>query len=517
MGLIKGVVAAGHRFTAEAAAEILREGGNAFDAIVAAHLVACVAEPVLSSLAGGSFFLTFPAQKEPVVYDAFVQTPRLRRPEQAIDFRPISVDFGTAQQEFHIGLGSVATPGTAKGLFQVQRELCSMPMRLLVEPAVQHARAGVVINEFQAYIFDIVQAIFQATSGARKIYGSVSDEGGLLRSGEIHRQPEMADCLEAISREGDDLIYLGEIGARIVRLSEEEGGHLTRKDLESFHVIKRKALSFDYRNARIFTNPPPSSGGILIGFALKLLESVAVGEYRFGSSAYLGLLAKVQAATNKARIDAQLRNDGISPDHTLLDREFVTRYAKQIRGHPVCSRGTTHISVIDQAGNIGSATTSNGEGCGTVVPGVGIMLNNMLGEEDLNPDGFHRWPTNSRMTSMMAPTIAVLRDELPVAVGSGGSNRLRTAILQVLINLVDFRMTLKDSVDSPRIHFEQGLLNVESGFAQDDLDRLIQLYPEYKIWDTKNLFFGGAHSAVGGPSMNGRGDSRRGGVAIIVT
>jgi gamma-glutamyltranspeptidase/glutathione hydrolase len=123
-------------------------------------------------------------------------------------------------------------------------------------------------------------------------------------------------------------------------------------------------------------------------------------------------------------------------------------------------RGTTHISVIDAAGNAASLTLSNGEGCGHVLPVTGIMLNNMLGEEDLNPEGFHRWGEDLRLSSMMAPTLAEHAGRL-IALGSGGSNRLRTAILQVLCNLIDLGLSPEASVAAPRIHLERGKISIE--------------------------------------------------------
>lgn len=513
--LKKGVVAAGHKNTAEAAITALRDGGNAFDAVVAAHLAACVVEPVLSSLAGGSFLLARPVGQKPVLYDFFVQTPMHRRPVGEIDFRPISADFGTAQQEFHIGLGTVATPGTVKGLFQIHRDLCLLPMPVLAEPAIRLALDGVNVNSFQAYIFDIVQAIYKATPLAQKTYGNPTATGVPIQCGDVHKQPDLADCLDAISREGEDLFYQGEIAKRIVLQCREDGGNLEPDDLGLFQVIKRKPLSLSHGKARIFTNPSPSSGGILVAFALKLLESISLGKYQFGDSSYLGVMAQVQKLTSQARIDAQLENNGPSPADGLLNPEYLDYYKKEIKGHPVCSRGTTHISVIDGQGNIASLTTSNGEGCGHMVPGTGIMLNNMLGEEDLNPGGFHRWPTDQRMTSMMAPTIAFLPDDFIFATGSGGSNRLRTAILQVLVNLVDFGMSLTDAVNSPRIHFECDVLNMEPGFDKADVAQVIRQYPNHKQWEEKNLFFGGAHSVAAiNNCFEGAGDPRRGGVVL---
>ncbi len=512
-----GVVAAGHKETAKAAEVILHSGGNAFDAVVAAHLAACVVEPVLTSLAGGGFLLAHTAEGKSALYDFFVQTPNKKRTVQETDFYPITADFGTVTQEFHIGLGSIATPGTVKGLFAIHKELCTMPMMRLAEPAINLAREGVVMNAFQAYIFDVVQAIYLSNPETLAIFGSHKENKPLLQQGEILKQQELADCLDSLAREGEVLFYQGEIAEAVSRLCNERGGHLSKDDFSSYQIIKRNPLSISYRQTSILTNPPPSSGGTLIAFALKLLEKIDLRKYSFGTANYLHLLAQILDMTDKARIDTYLNDTSHHPGEQLLDPEYIAGYRQQIMEKASCSRGTTHISVMDKQGNIASLTTSNGEGCGLFIPGTGIMLNNMLGEQDLNPHGFHRWQTNQRMSSMMAPSIVLLEDGNQIVLGSGGSNRLRTAILQVLINLIDFKMTLNEAISSPRIHCEANHLSVEGGFESEQLTKLVDEYPDHKIWEQKNLFFGGTHSVCSSPEgVSGVGDLRRGGVAMVV-
>lgn len=514
----RGVVAAGHEQTAKAAAYILSEGGNAFDAVIAAHLAACVAEPVLSSLAGGGFLMARTAPGDTVLYDFFVQTPLYKRDVDDTDFFPISADFGAVRQEFHIGLGSVATPGTVKGLFAVHRELCTLPMTVLAEPAIELARNGVVMNAFQSYIFDIVKAIYLSYPEASNAFGSKMHQGQLLQQGELLYLPDFADCLEVLAREGEAFFYQGEIAAAAARLCAEQGGHLASEDFRHYRTVKRKPLSIEYRGATVKTNPAPSSGGTLIAFALQLLQSFDLSRYRCGTASYLDLLAQVQELTNKARVDSYLNDSSHHPGEHVLDPENVEAYRRHIKHAPFCSRGTTQISVIDGLGNVASLTTSNGEGCGLFIPGTGILLNNMLGEQDLNPKGFHNWPSNQRMTSMMAPCIVMLSDKRCIALGSGGSNRLRTAILQVLINVIDFKMPLDQAVRHPRIHHEAGLLSIEGGFDNNEVLRLLKHYSNHKVWNSCNLFFGGTHSVSSSPyGFFGIGDPRRGGYALEIS
>ncbi len=509
----KGVVCAGHEETARAGAEILAEGGNAFDAILAAHSAACVCEPALASLGGGGYLLAVPAAGEPVVYDFFVQTPSMCRNAEDIDFHPIHTDFGSVAQEFHIGVGSAAVPGTVAGLFSVHRDLCTFPTSRLFEPGIRLAREGVRQSAFQAYVFRILSPILTASKEARAIYAPTRT---VCPEGAIFRNTDLVTAFEALSREGEFLFYGGEIGEQIVALSHR-GGCITRNDLTGYGVKKRAPVVFDYRGTRILTNPPPSSGGALIGFALGLLENLPLAAYGFGSFEHLQAMAVVMEQTNEARREVHGEGRGDGELDRFLDRALVDRYRREVAGRVRCSRGTTHMSVIDAKGNMAGLSVSNGEGCGHVIPGTGVMLNNMLGEEDLNPAGFHRWPGNVRMTSMMAPTAAFWPDGRRLIIGSGGSNRLRTAILQVLVNLIEMKMPLEEAVRGPRLHWEGGRLLLEGGFAEAVVENLVQRYPDFRLWEGLNLFFGGTHGALShGLSFEGAGDPRRDGRAIVV-
>jgi len=509
-----GAVAAGHPATAEAAAFALREGGNAFDAVIAAHWCACVAEPVLTSLGGGGFLLAQAADSPARVYDFFAHTPASKRPAADIDFHPIHADFGAARQEFHIGYGSVATPGTVRGLFTVHRRLGSLPMQVLVEPAVELARNGLPVNRLQAYILDVVRPIYLLTAAAARHFASATDATRLLQEGEVLRLPELAETLLALASEGDRLFYEGDIASEIDLLCRESGGHLQRSDLERYRVVERAPLALQYRNTRLLTNPPPSSGGLLIGFALKLLERLDAGGTPIDSAHGLSRLAEVMRATNEARLHAE-HEDLL--DEKLLDADLLNRYLKQVIHRTRAFRGTTHISVIDRAGNIAALTTSNGEGCGHLLGSTGIMLNNMLGEEDLNPRGFHCWKENQRLTSMMSPSILQMPQGRCVALGSGGSNRIRSAIVQTLLRLVDEGMPIDEAIRRPRIHYENGILNIEGGFEDTVYEQLEKEFDQTRRWPDRNLFFGGVHAVMKQhDTFECAGDERRGGVAMIV-
>jgi gamma-glutamyltranspeptidase/glutathione hydrolase len=511
---LKGAVAAGHAATAEAAAFALREGGNAFDAVVAAHWSACVAEPVLTSLGGGGFLLAQSEAGEISIYDFFTHTPRHKLPASGIDFHPIEADFGTTRQEFHIGYGSVATPGTVRGMFSIHRDLGSLPMPVLLEPAIELASKGLRVNPLQAYILDVVRPIYLATPQAAQRFASQSTPGRLVGEGELLQLPELAETLRALAQEGERLFYEGDIATAIDAACRSEGGQLRCADLEQYQVRRRQPLHIQYRDAGFYTNPAPSSGGLLIGFALKLLERHVQAGLSIDSVDGLSQLAELMQSTNQARLDG-IRRNGL--DERMLDPVLLEQYRHQVSGRARSFRGTTHISVIDRRGNLASLTASNGEGCGHMLGDTGIMLNNMLGEEDLNPHGFHAWQENRRLTSMMAPSMLQLNDGRTIALGSGGSNRIRSAILQVLLRVVDEKLPLQQAIDLPRIHYENKLLNIEGGFEDNVYKQLDKEFDQTRCWPDRNLFFGGVHAvSKNRTEFECHGDQRRGGVALSV-
>jgi len=500
-----------------AAVTILEEGGNAFDAVLAAMMAAAVSEPALSSLGGGGFLLAKSADGAPRLYDFFAQTPLIRADEAGSDFRPMVCDFGKAQKEFHIGMASIATPGVVRGLFEISRDLGRMPIRSVVAPAVELARDGVLLTDMQAYIFKAPGPIYLSKPKSRAISESPEKSDELVSARERNTNIDYAAVLENLAIEGEDLFYLGEIGARI---SEDcrSGGFLTRRDLARYDLKRRRPLEVVYRGARLFTNPPPSAGGLLMKFALTLLDNYGFGDAPFGSPEHLTRLLRVIDSTNEARLETRLHEiHAANAADALFHPEFVEFYFDYLHGRPRSYSDATQISVIDGDGNAAAITLSNGEGSGYIAPGTGIMLNNMLGEEDINPHGFHSWPTDVRMASMMTPTLLIESSGRLTAMGSGGSNRIRTALLQVLSNLLDFSMGLGEAIESPRLHFERQRLDIEPSFSPEAFELLFEAHCEYKLWDRKNLFFGSVHAArvdTGTGEVTGVGDLRSDGVSL---
>ena len=500
-----GVVAAGHPETARAAVQILEAGGNACDAAIAAFFAACVAEPVLASLGGGGFLLTRDPGRPARIHDFFAHAPRRRTAPEELDFHPIVADFGTSRQEFHIGLGAIATPGCPRGIARAHARDGHLPLAELVQPAIALAREGVEVNPFQAYVIEVVAPILEASPGVRGLYASPADPHRLIRAGERMRQPQLADSLEAFAREGEAWFHEGEFAHLLAGMCRQ-GGSIGLDDLERYPARSREALVTRYRGARLHTNPPPSAGGSLVAIALGLLEREA--------DPGLDTLIGAMEATNLARDEALAAPDPPAALGHLVRSGELEALREALGARRRFFRGTTHISVIDGQGRVAGLSTSNGEGCGHLVPDTGIMPNNMLGEQDLNPRGFHRWRPDTRISSMMAPSLLEPAPGQEVVLGSGGSNRLRTAILQVILRLVDHGDDLAAAVRHPRIHYEAGCLHAERDLPELALADTSR--GDLRLWPPHSLYFGGVHCAARrGSELEGAGDPRRGGVALL--
>jgi len=268
----------------------------------------------------------------------------------------------------------------------------------------------------------------------------------------------------------------------------------------------------------VLTNPPPSSGGSLIAFALELLDRLGA----YGTTELIAVMAEAQAARTPDFIEG-LNTDGFAA--SFLDPAGLDAAAARIRsGVPPPGAGggaaidrlgsTTHLTAVDSQGRCASLTCSNGTGSGLIVPGTGVHLNNMLGEQDLNPLGFHRLPAGSRMPSMMSPTVLLRDGELEAGLGSAGSNRIRSAVTQTILRLVVDGLDAQAAIDAPRAHFEAGTIHAEPGVDDAALDAFVSRGLAVQRWDAANLFFGGvqavARDVVDG-GLSAGCDSRRGG------
>jgi gamma-glutamyltranspeptidase / glutathione hydrolase len=521
-----GVIAAGHPLTAQAGAEVMRAGGNAVDAALASMLTSFSCEPLLTSLGAGGYMLVVEpggatgraaaggagdaagpaaaggaggaagpaAGGDRHLLDFFIEAPGRGADVGArAELIPVSVSFGDADQVFNVGPASVGTYGMAAGVAEASTRFGRIPLADLVAPAAALARGGVELNPAQAYVIEILAGIVTSTPECAALF---APSGRLARAGDVIRQPELADSLERLGRDGPAPFYSGDIADAIVDWLADRGGIVTASDLVSYEVVDREPIRASYRGRDVVTNPPPSAGGILIAHALSLLDADPAPPD----------LTRVVATMERTQTER-------TPEFLagLGDPEFVSRFLA--RRSPLGS--TTHVAVLDREGWACSVTCSNGEGSGIIVPGTGVHLNNMLGEEDLNPLGFHRHPPGRRLPSMMSPTV-VLRDGTPeLVLGSAGSNRIRSAVLQTILRVIDDGLPAGDAVRAPRVHFEDGIVYVEPGIDTAPLDRAGRAIARFR---ELNLFFGGVQAVARDQYglFSGGGDPRRGGAALVV-
>lgn len=502
----KGVVSAGDRLTAEAGAEILKAGGNAFDAVISATFMSFAASSSITSAGGGGFCLAHGEKEGTVLYDFFVQTPKNKRKVDELDFYPEIVDFGDKTQEFHIGYGALATPGNIAGLFRVHQDLGSMPITEIMAPVIDKMRQGIALHRQTKYQIDILTPILTTTEEGKKIY---QNGGKPLDIDDRYFLSQMVEFFDYISRNGPREFYEGEIASKIASMCRDNGGHLTYEDLAQYQVYPRRPLATSYRGQNVLTNPPPNSGGPLITFLLKLIENVPLTKIDYGSAKHLQTLADSIRLTDLTR---STHLDQLVDVGQLFDSELMQTLKDTLQQELHKSGNTTHVSVIDHQGNIASCTTSVGEGCGHFIPDTNIMLNNMLGEEDLNKQGFHLWNEDQRMSSMMSPTVVLRNDGSKMGLGSGGSNRIRSAIAQAIMNYVDFDLAPDEIVNNPRIHLENSHLDVEPGFEMEEVDKIrLSEGIEKFLWSGQNMYFGGVHAVFMDAKGNvtGAGDRRR--------
>ena len=495
-------VATGHKKCTEAATEVLAAGGNAIDAAISAAFMSFIAEPVLASPLAGGFLMVAGKDRPARVLDAFVQTPRHKRSTADTDCQEVLVDFGTTQQAFHCGAGTIATPGIIPGLFAAHERLGRVPMQELAAEAVRVARAGLEITPFKAQVFGLVANIFKYSPAAREIY---CPDGELLKAGELLKNPALADTLEVLAIEGPRLFTEGEVAQALLSL---DGGHLQAEDLRRYDPIWRNPLEIERRGAKISLNPAPSLGGVQIALALLALPDMPKDD----------LIARALYEVACLRRDTDLDHNAAEAKQLMLDPPLVAKLRKTLIAHQAATRGTTHISVLDNSGLGVSLTLSNGEGCGLIAPGTGIMANNMLGEDDLVPDGLNSWTPNVRLASMMCPSV-IRQDGKLTLLGSGGSNRIRSAIATVALNLIDREMPLEAAIEAPRMHVETGtesILDFEMT-TEERYKTLTNEFPDANAWGEPSMYFGGVHAVqMSGNHMQAAADFRRGGSATAV-
>jgi gamma-glutamyltranspeptidase/glutathione hydrolase len=432
--------------------------------------------------------------------DFFVEAPPRATDGSAAELEAVDVSFGDAVQVFYIGPASCGVYGTPAGVCEAVSRWGTIPLAELVAPAAKLAHDGVKISGEQAYIVEILGELLQSTPECAALW---APEGRVLREGEVLRNPDLGEVLVRLGEEGAEPFYSGDIAHAVCAWLEARGGSVSRNELRAYRAIERAPLVMKYRDRQVLTNPPPSAGGTLLAYSLGLLDAQPA------PPSLAAVIAAMEAAQGER-----------TPEFVegLSEEGFLECFLSSRLG------STTHISVLDGNGRACSVTCTNGEGSGVVVPGTGMHLNNVMGEEDLSPHGFHSHPAGRRMPSMMAPSIVMRGEEVELVLGSAGSNRIRSALLQTIVGVVDRGLPVRDAVDAPRVHFEDGIVyhepgiepageaastpGVEAGGPTGSSREVVRFHD-------LNLFFGGVQAVQRcNGELTGAGDPRRGGVAV---
>ncbi|MCA9290301.1 MAG: gamma-glutamyltransferase [Phycisphaerales bacterium] len=470
-------VACGTDLAARTGAEIADAGGNAVDVAVAATFMTWVAEPGMTSVGGGGFATVWPADGDPVTIDGFVEMPGRAAPLDRFGHaHPIVMPYG-GETHTIIGAASVATPGALAALEHLAREHGRLPWRRLVEPAAHAAREGFPLpRPSHTYMTVARDTVFSATPD---VWALAHRPDGTLRDlGEVIHMPDLAQTLDAIAYDGAAALYEGEIGRRITDWLETQGGLLGPADLAAYRAVVRPALRLTTNDWTLATNPAPAVGGAaLIDLLTRMIDPAP-------SAWDAPTIARFACA---------------------MDATFAARH--RMLGAP----STSHTSAVDASGLACSITTSTGYSSGIIVPGTGVLLNNILGEIELFPGGLHGARPGARVRSNMAPSIARTRRGETIALGAAGADRITSALAQVWLHLASLGLDLHHAVASPRCHLEQraGIMTLA---AEPGIDLRDAPY-EVRRFDEPHMYFGGVQAAMRAKdgAMSAVAEPRRGG------
>jgi len=467
--------------------EVLKSGGNAVDAAIAVAFALAVTHPSAGNLGGGGFLLLRFADGRTTFFDFRERAPLSAGHDMYLDSN------GKPTDGSRIGWRASGVPGTVKGLEAAHRKYGRKPWPELVAPAVRLARDGVELTFWEARSIQQSDRQMERFPESKRIF---LNEGQPFEAGDRLTQPELAETLARIAKYGAKDFYEGETAERLVAQMARNGGNITVEDLKAYEVVERRPLTGSYRGYDIVSAPPPSSGGIGLLQMMGMLEGSGYEKPGAGSAASTHYLAEVMRRYYADRAAFLGDPDFVKiPVSGLVNPKYAKKLAANIdrakatpsdeirAGDPAPyeSTETTHLNVIDADGNIAALTyTLNGSyGSGVTVPGLGFLMNNEMDDFTTKPGepnmfGLVQGEANSivprkRPLSSMTPTI-VLRDGKPyIVAGAPGGSRIITGVLQVILNVLDFGMTIQESVDQPRLHhqWKPDKLYLEKGFSPD--------------------------------------------------
>ncbi len=477
---MKGVVVCPQPRAADAGAAILAAGGTAFDAVVATAFCQMVQDPFMCGMGGMGTLQAFRAADgghEMIDFHTRAGskvTPAMWAADQKGRSEISGYSFFDDNRS-ELGYTAIMTPGTVRGFAAFHARFCTMDWSDLLAPAVAMARTGMTVTPFY-HDFLTRTPMAGVPDGHTRITRTpasgaifLNAEGRVHAVGETLRLNDMAATIDRLARAGGEDFYTGELAQRSAADFAANGSFITAEDLRDYRVRPGAPVLGTYRGYTVASNPPPGSGAVLIEM-LNILEQFDLGRHPPGGVEHLDLLARAMAAAHVDR-EEWLADPEFHPVPvaTMISKERATHWAGEIRKGwlPGNRRGsppscTTHLSVMDAAGNAVSVTHTLGTGAGVVTPGLGFQWNNAMKLFDPQPGRANSIAPGKARTTGMVPTM-LLKDGRPVmVVGAPGGSVIITAVLTTILNIVDFGMTATEAVSFPRIHCEGGAVFAEA-------------------------------------------------------
>lgn len=467
-----GMVVSASSIASEVGVAIMKKGGNAIDAAVAVGFALAVTHPSAGNLGGGGFMVIHLKDGKNTTIDYREKAPSATHKDIYLnssgEFDPkLSTE----------GWTSSGVPGSVAGLLYALEKYGTLPLRDVIQPTIDLAQNGFEISYRMAISFAAVHSEFVKYASSKKVF---TKDGGKYEEGDALIQRDLALTLKLIRDRGRDGFYSGRVADLIVQQSKKNGGYLTHKDLENYSPVERVPINGSYRGYDIISMGPPSSGGVAIVQTLNALENFTFEKNDWGSSYYIHTVSEILKHTYADRSKYLGDEDFYPvPKGWLTSKEYGREIASTIKSTAIPSKEispgimnsnesteTTHYSIVDSYGNAVSATTTINSNYGNkiVVDGAGFIMNNEMDDFSAKPGtpnqfGLLGGEANSiqsgkRMLSAMTPTI-LLKDDKPfLVIGSPGGSTIITVVLQVIINVVDFKMDIQEAIDQPRFHHQ---------------------------------------------------------------
>ena len=449
---------------------IMKQGGNAFDAMIATDLALLVSYPVAGNIGGGGFMVFRMKDGTTGSLDFREKAPLAATKNMYLD-----ADGNVNSDLSKIGPLAVGVPGTIAGLFEVHQKFGSLPFEKLIEPAIQLALNGVLVTEKQAKQLNRFKSKFREAN-KRTI---LLDKD--WKTGDTIRYPKLAETLKRIKANGRDEFYKGETAKIIVDQVQKLGGIMTKEDLASYEVKWRDPITFMYKGHKIISMPPPSSGGICLAQILKSIEPYNVEQYSHNSTQYIQLIAEAERRAYADRSYFLGDPDFVNiPTDSLISENYLSRRMSDFNWEKATksstlSRGsipgyesneTTHYSIVDPFGNSVAVTTTLNAAYGSkvYVEEGGFFLNNEMDDFSAKPGEPNMYglvgaeanaiAPQKRMLSSMSPTIVEKNGQLKMVVGSPGGSTIITSVIQNILNVLEYDMSMQESVSTPRFHHQ---------------------------------------------------------------